>query len=87
MIMISVWIAGISLLITFSIFLSHVIYRTGHIAARVEALERWRGSVRTDMHEISEKLEVISVEMRGLRTLIEERTDRRFFDRGSHQGT
>lgn len=77
MLMTSLWISGIALLLTFSIFLSHVIYKTGHLAARVEILESWKGNIRNDMHEVSDKLEVLAGEVRELRTLIAERTHQR----------
>ncbi len=75
------WIAGISLLLTFSIFLANVIYRVGHISARVEELEKWRSNMRSDMHEISDKMETISSELQRLYTLVDERTERRLKDR------
>jgi len=71
--------AIIGVLLTFSIFLANVIYRTGHLAARVEELERWRVNVRTDLHEVSEILTGMTTELKRLATLIEERTDRRLF--------
>jgi len=67
----------IGILLTFSIFLANVIYRTGHLAARVEELERWRSVMRGDMHEISEILNTMATELKRLATLIEERTDRK----------
>lgn len=41
------------------IFFAGVVYRMGHISARVEELERWRANMRQDMHEVSEKIEEI----------------------------
>lgn len=70
------WTA-VGVLLTFSIFLANVIYKTGHLSARVEELERWRTDVRKDMHEISDRLEEVGTELRRLTTLIEERTERR----------
>ncbi len=81
----AIWIAGIGLLITFSTFLATVIYRSGHLSARVEELERWRGNLRLDMHEISEKLEGLTAAVHGLQTLIEERTERRRLERESSE--
>lgn len=69
--------AAVGILLTFAIFLANVIYRTGHLSARVEELERWRINVRQDMHEISEKLEELGNCIRTLTTVIEERTERR----------
>lgn len=76
------WIvSGLGIIITFSIFLAHVIFKTGHISARVEALESWRNSIRTDMHEISDRMGEVISELHALRTLVEERTERRAFTR------
>lgn len=75
---VSAWIAGVGLLIAFSTFLATVIYRGGHVAARVEELEKWRENMRGDMHEISEQMTKVAVAVHGLTTLIEERTDRRY---------
>ena len=71
----------IGTLLTFAIFMANVIYRTGHLSARVEELERWRIDIRKDMHEISDKLEDVTTALRHLTTLIEERTDRRLVAR------
>lgn len=78
---IAIWFAGISLLLTFTVLLGQALYRTGHLSARVEELERWRIGIRTDLHEISDRMELMALEVRGVRTLIEERTERRRFDR------
>ena len=67
----------IGILLTLAIFLSTVIYRTGHLSARVEELERWRITIRQDMHEISDKIQAMTNELSRLVTVIEERTDRR----------
>ena len=75
---VSAWIAGVGLLIAFSTFLATVIYRSGHIAARVEELEQWRVNMRVDMHEISDQMGKVALAVHGLTTLIEERTDRRY---------
>lgn len=50
-------------------------------SARLLALETWRGNVRNDLHEISDKLEDISGGLSSLKTLVEERTERRRTDR------
>jgi len=71
----------ISFVITISIFLSNVIFKTGHHAARLEALESWRSDIRKDMHEISDSLEKVNNTIEKLATLIEERTERRTFAR------
>jgi hypothetical protein len=64
-------------MVTLALFMVGVIFRMGHQAARIEALENWRGSIRQDMHEISDKLSVVGEELQRLGTLIEERTNRR----------
>ncbi len=64
-------------IITIVIFIAGLIYKAGHLGARVEELERYRMSLRTDMHEISDKIGSLSNEVSNLTTLIEERTDRR----------
>lgn len=67
----------IGILLTFSIFLANVIFRMGHLSARVEELERWRERIHTDISCISEILEKVRVELKHLATVIEERTERR----------
>lgn len=69
--------AAIGVILTFAIFLANVIYKTGHLSARVEELERWRTDVRKDLHEVSDKLEELSVLVKHSITIIEERTERR----------
>ena len=66
----------IAILVTFAIALVHSVFRAGHLAARVEEIERWRISVRLDLHELSSKLEALTVSIKYLATLIEERTAR-----------
>jgi uncharacterized coiled-coil protein SlyX len=77
----SIWWTGIGILLTFSIFLSTVIFRSGQLSARVDELEKWRDRQHKDMHEISDILGEINTELSKLRTLIEERTDRRLIPR------
>lgn len=78
------WTA-VGVLLTFSIFLANVIYKTGHLSARVEEIERWRTDVRKDMHEISDQIKDMSVSVQNLVTIIEERTERRLsFREPSH---
>ena len=67
----------VGILLTLSIFLANVVFRMGHIAARVEGLETWRTHIRTDMHEISDKLEEMNTYLKYLATLMAERTERR----------
>lgn len=52
-------------------------YHFGRIAAKVQSLEEWRLSIRQDMHEVSDKLESVSNGIQSLKTLIDERTERR----------
>lgn len=52
-------------------------FRAGHLAARLEELERWRGRQHADMHEISDVLEALGRKVEILATLIRERTWRR----------
>jgi transcription antitermination factor NusA-like protein len=73
--------AIIGILLTFSIFLSNVIYRAGQLSSRVDELERWRIDIRKDMHEISDQLEKANNTLKYLTTLIEERTEKRTFPR------
>lgn len=92
----TIWAAIISgliaLLIAFSTLLATVIYRTGfltgQLSTRVDSLEVWRGNVRSDLHEVSDKLEAAAVKMEGIATqlravhqLIDERTERRIGER------
>lgn len=48
-----------------------------NMRTRIEAVEEWKKSVRGDMHEVSEELRTLAGEVKQLRTIIEERTDRR----------
>lgn len=75
------WIALIGLLVTVFIALGTIFYRLGHQAARVEELEKWRVNMRTDMHEISEKIEGMVTSVKNLFVLVDERTERRRNDR------
>lgn len=67
----------VGILLTFSIFLAGVIFKMGHLAARVEEIEKWRVNMRVDMHEISDKLEEMNTYLKYLATLMAERTERR----------
>lgn len=81
------WIAAISLLIVFTNLIGLSLYKIGHLSARVEELERWRLRMLEDLHEISDRMEQMSLEIRGIRTLIEERTSRRIFNREKNNET
>jgi hypothetical protein len=73
----SVWLAFGGLALTMLLAYGNLAYRLGHGAARVEELEKWRGNMRADMHEISDKLSAQTTAIQSLTTLIDERTERR----------
>lgn len=75
--------AALGVILSFSVFLSTVIFRMGQLSARVEALEKWRWTMRDDMREISDILTNMKAEFERLSTLIEERTERRQIPRVS----
>lgn len=79
------WTA-VGVLLTFSIFLANVIYKTGHLSARVEELERWRMDVRKDLHEVSDNINEMKNAVERLTTVIEERTERRLTFREPPKG-
>ncbi len=68
--------AIIGAVVTLGVFTANVIFKMGHQTARIEQLEKWRDSIRVDMHEISENLFAVREELKRLGTLIEERTHR-----------
>lgn len=68
--------ALIGIVVTLAIAVAGVIFRMGHQSARIEELEKWRATMRQDMHEISDNLEHVGQELKRLSTLIEERTER-----------
>jgi len=68
--------AIIGAVVTIGIAMVGVIFRMGHQSARIELLEKWRDTIRIDMHEISDKLTAVGEELKRLSTLIEERTHR-----------
>ena len=80
--------AALGVILSFSIFLATVVFHTGRstgkLESRMDELERWRGTIRQDMHEISDRIEALGNKtteltgaIHGLTTLINERTDRR----------
>ena len=69
--------AALGVLLSFSVFLATVIFRMGQLHSRVEALEKWRWTMRDDMREISDILTSMRSELERLTTIIEERTERR----------
>lgn len=72
-----IWVAMGGLALTMLLAYGSLAYRLGHGSARVEELEKWRGNMRADMHEISEQLGEITSTIQGLVTLVDERTERR----------
>lgn len=73
--------AALGVLLSFSVFLATVIYNSGKLGARVDALEKWRWTMRDDMREISNILTGMKTELERLTTIIEERTERRKWER------
>lgn len=69
--------AIIGILLTIATLIANVTYRSGHLSARIEELERWRKDIRVDMHEISEKMEEMTVSFTHLAAIIEERQKQR----------
>jgi hypothetical protein len=67
----------IGILLTCTTLLSTVVFRAGQLSQRVVELERWRGTIRQDMHEISNSMLLMATELKKLATVIEERTERR----------
>jgi hypothetical protein len=55
----------------------HAAFKIGALSARVVSLETWRTGMRNDMHEVSDKLTDVVTKLEGLKTLVEERTERR----------
>ncbi len=80
-------LALIGSIITITIAMVGVVFRMGHQSARIEALEQWRGTIRQDMHEISDTLRMVGEELQRLGTLIEERTNRRQEERSQQRDT
>jgi hypothetical protein len=70
-------IAVLGLLVTVGVQLATVTFKSGRNEARLAELERWRIDMRKDMHEISDRLQMISRQLTGVETMINERTDRR----------
>lgn len=68
-------------IITLAIALGKIIFDAGKSSARLTSLEQWRMNMRTDMHEISDKLTDVSEKITGLHTIIDERTERRTIQR------
>lgn len=64
-------------MVTLGLFFVGVSFRMGHQSARIEQLEKWRDSIRVDMHEISEQIIEIGRKLATIAALLEERTERR----------
>jgi hypothetical protein len=71
----------LGVILGFANSLRNLSFKSGHLNARVEELEKWRSSIRGDMHEVSEELKALTMEVQKLATIIEERTDRRIVQR------
>ena len=63
--------------VTLALFLMGVIFKMGHHSARLESLEAWRNNIRLDMHEISDELKAISLQIARLTTMVERRKNDR----------
>lgn len=71
-----VWPA-LAVIVTFGISLAHVVFKSGQLTSRVEALEEWRERMRSDMHEVSDDIKELGQKIGAIHILIEERTERR----------
>ena len=70
------WLIALSgSVLTLCIFIITIAFRMGEHSARLHALEEWRGSIRDDMHEISDQMEKIAVTTASLKTAVELRTE------------
>ncbi len=58
---------GLSIVIVIAVVA--LFLRAGQLAQRVTELERWRGTIRTDMHEISQILQGIGRQLTALEIL------------------
>jgi len=74
-------IVAIGGIISLAIALGKIVYDSGKAAARLDSLEQWRVNMRTDMHEISDKITNIENGIGTIKTIIEERTERRSIPR------
>ena len=75
------WLAAVSLFITFTGLLGRVLFVVGRMSHRLDSLELWRNNIRNDLHEISDIMEKMRLEIQRLATVLEERTERRTFPR------
>lgn len=74
-------IVAVAGLISFAVALGKVIFDSGKAAARLDSLEKWRDNMRSDMHEISDKITSVENGIGQIKTIIEERTERRSIPR------
>lgn len=79
--MILAYIGAVVGLVSLAIALGKIIFDSGRASARLDSLETWRNNVRNDMHEISEKITNIETGITSIKTIIEERTERRSIPR------
>lgn len=73
--------AILTVMATLMIAVFGLAFRAGKLDSRVEALEVWRGTIRNDMHEISDQISALSIQVANVEILIRERTDRRSLTR------
>jgi hypothetical protein len=64
-------------IITLAIALGKIIFDAGRSSARLDSLEEWRTNVRSDMHEISDKITNVETGITAIKTMLDERTERR----------
>ncbi len=64
-------------IVTLAIALGKIIFDSGRASSRLDSLEEWRTNVRTDMHEISDKITNIENGITAIKTMLDERTERR----------
>lgn len=60
-----------------SIFVFGLVLKMGQMMQKIESLEEWRGNIRKDFWEVSEKIERLIVGQAELFRIVDERTDRR----------
>jgi hypothetical protein len=77
----SVLIGLVGSVVTLGLFLLSVTFRMGEHSSRLQELEKWRDNIRVDMHEISDLLFGLDKKLTEVKTLVEERTNRRQQDR------
>ncbi len=68
-------------MVTISLFLISVTFRMGEHSSRLRELERWRDNIRMDMHEISDQIQDLGTKLSEIKTMLDERTERRSMSR------